>query len=297
MENLKCNFALLSAFALEETVCKMLKSIPNLLSVTVTQLVCHRKLLCHSSSSSFRYILVTSSASSFSLTRKAAFLKKCNVYSLSCSSPLHLSAFSFKSKSKKASGKIQQLIRPADAADVVDLTEIENDMKSIVDKLKNDFVKNFRVGSDIPLEELQVNIDDDPYALNEIAQISKPSPRLIELDLVSFPEFVPAVKNAIEKSKWNLNPSAKGTIIKVPIPQATADHRANVAKAAKQRLGTCKNDLHRLVLDLEKEIKHKHVAEDLEKILKQQLKIYSNHYAAEADKIYKGKEQEILHPS
>jgi len=214
--------------------------------------------------------------------------------------PIHSSANVYKTKGKKDKGskKIQQLIRPVDAAHVLDLNQVQTVMKEKVEELKIDYAKEFRIGANIPLEQIEVVIEGDTYALNEVAQISKPSPRLVQVDMISFPEFVKVAEMAIRESKWNLNPSITGTIIKVPIPQATAEHRNTVAKNAKQRLGVCKKDLQNIVQDIELDLKqHKSESEDLIRILKQQVKIFYEHYTDEVDILFKGKEKEILHPS
>ena len=213
---------------------------------------------------------------------------------------LHASAVLCKVKGKKvkSSKKIQELIRPADAAKLLDLEDVQMSMKDKVAQLKTDYARDFRIGADIPLEQIDVVIEGDTYALNEVAQINKPSPRLIQVDMISFPEFVKVAEKAIRASKWNLNPSVSGTIIKIPIPQATAEHRAAVAKHAKQRLRLCKDELLGVVSDIERDLKqHKTESEDLIHILNQQIKIYCDHFVGEAEALFKGKEKEILHPS
>ena len=210
----------------------------------------------------------------------------------------HASSIHFKAKGKKTSGKIKEVIRAVDAAEVVDLDEVQNNLKAVINNLKNDYAVDYRVGSDIPLDELEVVIEGDTYALNEVAQISRPSPHLIQIDMVDFPEFVSVVEKAICSSKWNLNPVVTGTILKVSIPQATAERRTMISKAAKQRLTSSKLELREIVNDLHKSFKnHEKMTDDFEHILKQQISIYFDHFVAEAESLYKGKEKEILNPS
>ena len=254
---------------------------------------CTRKLskyqLCNGCGSFFNLVKGTSVLSGFS---------KHNIVIIA--SPIHTSAIAYKAKGKKdkSQKKIQQLIRAVDAAHVLDLEEVQITMKEKVEELKIDFAKEFRIGADIPLEQIEVVIEGDTFALNEIAQISKPSPRLVQVDMISFPEFVKVAEIAIRDSKWNLNPSVTGTIIKVPIPQATAEHRKTVADNAKKRLDVCKIDLRTIVNDVESDLKqHKNESEDLIHILKQQITLFCDHYVAEAEVLFKGKEKEILHPS
>ena len=216
-----------------------------------------------------------------------------------CFCPLYTSTMCQKSKGKKekAIKKIQQVIRHTDAAEVLDLDEVQQNMIDKVEQLKTDFAKDFRIGSDIPLDQVEIIIEGDSYLLNEVAQITKPSPRLVQVDMISFPEFVKTAENAIRSSRWNLNPSVSGTIIKVPIPQPSAEHRATVAKAAKQRFGDCKRELHDLVKETESFLKQQKIAKDFDFVLKQQINIYCDHYIAEAETMFKGKEKELLHPS
>lgn len=210
----------------------------------------------------------------------------------------HHSCALWKSKGKKTGSKLKQVIRAVDAAEVVDLDKVQEDMKSLVNDLKNDYAIDYRVGSDLPLDQIEVVIEGDTYTLNEVAQISKLSPYLVQIDMIDFPELVDTVKNAICATKWNLNPSVAGTIIKVPIPQVNAERRTMIAKAAKQRLGMCKQDLRNHVSNVYQSFrKHEKLTEDFEYLLKQQITIYLDHFLEEAESLYKGKEKEVLQPS
>ncbi|CAK8698632.1 ribosome-recycling factor-like [Clavelina lepadiformis] len=199
-------------------------------------------------------------------------------------------------KKSQHSTKIQEIVRPTDVEDVVDLIAIQNNMKECLHQLQEDFSKDFRVGADLKkFENLQISVEGEEYALSELAQITKQPPHTITVDLSSFPEYIKTVDHALRGDKLSYNPSITGTLIKIPIPRATGEHKTAVAKNAKQRCGQCKLEIHKIVKEVEHAlVQEKHTSKDTSDVIKQQIKIYSDHYCLLADSLYKGKEKEIL---
>ncbi|XP_009862376.2 ribosome-recycling factor-like [Ciona intestinalis] len=214
---------------------------------------------------------------------------------------IHTTTFLRKSKSKKGKTqmKIREVIRPRDAEEVLDLLEVENEMKKCVLLLQDTYTKEFKVGADLSIfEQMTINIENDRYPLNEIGQVSKPTQRMIVVDMESFPQYIKEAEAVIRDSNMNLNPNTTGTLIKVAIPQVTAEHRQLVAKKAKERLNLCNDKLRNIKAINEKLAKnHEGLTENLEHGIKEQLSIYLEHYKTKAMEVYKAKEKELLHPA
>ncbi|XP_051023047.1 ribosome-recycling factor, mitochondrial isoform X2 [Acomys russatus] len=130
----------------------------------------------------------------------------------------------FATKKAKAKGKGQSQARvninAALVEDVIDLEEVDEEMKSVMEALKDNFNKTLNIrtapGS---LDHVTVVTADGKLALNQIGQISMKSPQLILVNMASFPECTAAAIKAIRESGMNLNPEVEGTLIRVPIPK------------------------------------------------------------------------------
>lgn len=130
----------------------------------------------------------------------------------------------FATKKAKAKGKGQPQARvninTALVEDIISLEEVDEDMKSVTEALKENFNKTLNIrtapGS---LDHITVVTADGKLALNQIGQISMKSPQLILVNMASFPECTAAAIKAIRESGMNLNPEVEGTLIRVPIPK------------------------------------------------------------------------------
>ncbi|XP_052038314.1 ribosome-recycling factor, mitochondrial isoform X2 [Apodemus sylvaticus] len=131
----------------------------------------------------------------------------------------------FATKKAKAKGKGQPQARvninTALVEDIISLEEVDEDMKSVMEALKDNFNKTLNIrtapGS---LDHITVVTADGKLALNQIGQISMKSPQMILVNMASFPECTAAAIKAIRESGMNLNPEVEGTLIRVPIPKS-----------------------------------------------------------------------------
>uniref|UniRef100_A0A2K5PUT1 Ribosome-recycling factor, mitochondrial n=1 Tax=Cebus imitator TaxID=2715852 RepID=A0A2K5PUT1_CEBIM len=145
----------------------------------------------------------------------------------------------FATKKAKAKGKGQSQTRvninTALVEDIINLEEVNEDMKSVIEALKDNFNKtlNIRI-SPGSLDQIAVVTADGKLAFNQISQISMGAPQLILVNMASFPDCTAAAIKAIRGSGMNLNPEVEGTLIRVPIPQVTREHREMLVKLAKQ---------------------------------------------------------------
>ncbi|KFQ40225.1 hypothetical protein N332_07857 [Mesitornis unicolor] len=203
--------------------------------------------------------------------------------------------------SKKAKGKGQTQakvnISAALVEDIINLEETSDDMQAVVEALKEDFSRNLSVRtSPGALDHIIVVTKDGKFPLNQLGQISQTSPQLMIVNMTDFPESTAAATKAIRQSGMNLNPEADGTIIRVPIPTVTREHRESLAKLAKQSTNKSKEALRKVrskSINQVKKFKSK-VSEDTLWLLEKQIQQMADGAAAEMDKLLAAKTKELL---
>ncbi|XP_048822122.1 ribosome-recycling factor, mitochondrial [Lagopus muta] len=202
---------------------------------------------------------------------------------------------------KKAKGKGQTQakvnISAALVEDIINLEETNTDMQAVVEALKEDFNRNLNVRtSQGALDHITVTTKDGKFPLNQLGQISQKSPQLIVVNMTNFPESTAAAMKAIRESGMNLNPEVDGTLIRVPVPKVTREHRENLAKLAKQSTNKSKEALRKVrskSINQVKKFKSK-VSEDTIWLLEKQIQQMADSASAEMDKLLAAKTKELL---
>jgi ribosome recycling factor len=117
-----------------------------------------------------------------------------------------------------------------------DLNTLKQDlsrrMDGALDTLKREFA-GLRTGRASPalLEPVRVEAYGSEMPITQVGTIGVPEPRMITVQVWDR-SMVSAVEKAIRDSGLGLNPSSDGQLVRVPIPQLTAERRAELAKAA-----------------------------------------------------------------
>ncbi|NXP53938.1 RRFM protein, partial [Heliornis fulica] len=202
---------------------------------------------------------------------------------------------------KKAKGKGQTQARVNISAalveDIINLEEAKEEMQGVVEALKEDFSRNLSVRTSAgALDHIMVMTKDGKFPLNQLGQISQKSPQLILVNMINFPESTAAATKAIRESGMNLNPDVDGTIIRVPIPKVTREHRESLAKLAKQSTNKSKEALRKVRsknINQVKKFKNK-VSEDTIWLLEKQIQQMADDTAVEMDKLLAAKTKELL---
>ncbi|XP_021399339.2 ribosome-recycling factor, mitochondrial [Lonchura striata] len=202
---------------------------------------------------------------------------------------------------KKAKGKGQSQakvnISAALVEDIINLEETNEDMQAVVEALKEDFSRNLSVRtSPGALDHITVMTKDGKFPLNQLGQISQKSPQLMIVNMTSFPESTAAAAKAIRESGMNLNPEVDGTVIRVPVPKVTREHRESLAKLAKQFTNKSKEALRKVrskSITQVKKSKNK-VSEDTIWLLEKQIQQMADEAATEMDKLLAAKTKELL---
>jgi len=113
--------------------------------------------------------------------------------------------------------------------DVV-LEEAKGDMDKAIRSLRIELQK-VRTGRANPalLDGIQVDYYGTPTALNQLANVSVPDPRLIVVSPYD-KGSIQAVEKAIQAAGLGLTPSNDGKLVRVPIPPLTEERRKELVK-------------------------------------------------------------------
>uniref|UniRef100_F6QJ57 Ribosome-recycling factor, mitochondrial n=1 Tax=Ornithorhynchus anatinus TaxID=9258 RepID=F6QJ57_ORNAN len=146
------------------------------------------------------------------------------------------------------------------------------------------------------LDHISVPTEDGKFSLNQLAQISMKSPQLVLVNMANFPECTAAAIKAIRESGMNLNPEVDGTIIRVPIPKVTREHREMLVKLAKQNTNKAKESLRKVRTNAMNKLKKSKdkVAEDTIRLIEKKIGQMADDMVAEMDKQLAVKTKELL---
>jgi ribosome recycling factor len=114
----------------------------------------------------------------------------------------------------------------------IDLTDIQRRMEGAISVLENDFL-GLRTGraSISMLDPVMVDAYDSKMPLNQLGNISAPEARLLTVQVWD-QSMVESVEKSIRESDLGLNPQTEGNLIRIPIPDLSADRRDELAKVA-----------------------------------------------------------------
>lgn len=108
-------------------------------------------------------------------------------------------------------------------------------------KALSDDVRLIRTGRASPalVERLEVECYGAPTALNQVATISAPEPRLLAIRPWD-PSTLSAIERAILASDLGLTPDNDGRIIRLPIPRLSEERRRHLVKVVRNRVEEAK---------------------------------------------------------
>ncbi len=111
-------------------------------------------------------------------------------------------------------------------------TDLTRRMDGAMETLRRDF-GGLRTGRASPalLEPVKVEAYGTEVPITQVGTIGVPEPRMITVQVWDR-TLVGAVERAIRDCGLGLNPGSDGQVVRVPIPQLTAERRGELAKAA-----------------------------------------------------------------
>lgn len=182
-----------------------------------------------------------------------------------------------------------------------DLTALKDDltrrMDGAVETLRRDFA-GLRSGRASPalLEPVKVEAYGSEVPITQVGSIGVPEARMLTVQVWDR-QLVGAVERAIRDSGLGLNPAADGQIVRVPIPQLTAERRVELAKAAGRYAEGARiavRGVRRDGMDQIKGFEKKHeIGEDDTKTWSDEVQKLTDQYIKRVDEALTDKEREI----
>ena len=164
--------------------------------------------------------------------------------------------------------------------------------------LKSNFqaVRSGRASSSI-VDNLQVESYGQNMKLKDLATVSIPEARTVKINVWDINQ-VNSVEKAISSSNLGLNPMTEGQVIRINIPELTADRRAEYAKNIRSMSEDAKIAIRNIRQDgmnsLKKEAASNSVAEDEQKKIQDNIQALTDKYVDIINTLSKVKETEIL---
>ncbi|AFV03112.1 Ribosome recycling factor [Dehalobacter sp. UNSWDHB] len=178
------------------------------------------------------------------------------------------------------------------------LNDAEEKMHKTEEVLKKDLA-SVRAGRANPavLDKVSVDYYGTPTPINQLANVSVPDPRMITIQPWD-KSSIKDIEKAILKSDLGLMPSNDGMVIRLNIPQLTAERRAEIVKTVKKKAEDAKvavRNIRRELIDEIKQLeKDKTVSEDDSKKGQEKAQKLTDKTVKDIDEILEKKEKEIM---
>lgn len=180
--------------------------------------------------------------------------------------------------------------------------EVLDDLKKEMEKTLAAFRKELsRTRTGRATTALLEGIHADYYGaktpLIQLATMSAPEPRLLVIQPFDKAALA-AIEKAIQQSDLNLNPLSDGKILRVPIPELTADRRKEIVrhlhKVAEDFRVSMRAHRHDSLELLKEMLKEKELTEDDSRRAREKVEAATKEYLERVDKALKAKEEEVL---
>lgn len=146
------------------------------------------------------------------------------------------------------------------------------------------------------LDELRVDYYGTPTAIQQVANVSVPEPRMIQIQPWEA-SMVKEIEKAILTSDLGINPTNDGKTVRLLFPELTEERRKELAKDVKKKGENAKvaiRNIRRDANDSFKKLAKEDVSEDEIKQLEDQAQKMTDKYIADVDRAVEAKTKEIL---
>ena len=178
------------------------------------------------------------------------------------------------------------------------LAQYNEKMQKSLDNLLAEF-GGIRAGRANPhvLDKIKVDYYGTPTALQQVANINVPEPRMIQIQPWEA-SLVKEIEKAIMTSDLGINPTNDGKLIRLVFPELTEERRKELAKDIKKKGESAKvavRNIRRDANDAFKKLsKSADISEDEIKELEDGVQKLTDKYIAQIDKAVDEKNKEIL---
>ncbi len=177
------------------------------------------------------------------------------------------------------------------------LLQFDDKMQKTMNNLAEEF-GGIRAGRANPhvLDKLRVDYYGTPTPIQQVANVSVPEPRMIQIQPWEA-SMVREIEKAIMTSDLGINPTNDGKTIRLLFPELTEERRKELAKDVKKKGENAKvaiRNIRRDANDSFKKLAKEDVSEDEIKNLEENAQKLTDKYIAEVDKAVEVKTKEIL---
>ena len=178
------------------------------------------------------------------------------------------------------------------------LVQFDEKMQKTMNNLGEEF-GSIRAGRANPhvLDKLRVDYYGTPTPIQQVANVSMPEPRMIQIQPWEA-SMVREIEKAIMTSDLGINPTNDGKVIRLMFPELTEERRKELAKDVKKKGESAKVAIRNIRRDandsFKKLAKSAEISEDEIKELEERAQKLTDKYIAEIDKAVESKTKEIL---
>lgn len=146
------------------------------------------------------------------------------------------------------------------------------------------------------LNRIMVDYYGTPTPIQQVANVSVPEPRMIQIQPWD-KSMIKAVVKAIQTSDLGINPNNDGSVIRLVFPELTEERRKELVKDVKKKGEAAKvalRNIRRDGNDSFKKLKGTEVSEDEIKDMEDELQKMTDKYVKEVDKAVDSKSKEVM---
>ena len=147
------------------------------------------------------------------------------------------------------------------------------------------------------LDRILVDYYGSPTPINQVANISIPEPRIIQIAPWE-QSMLKVIEKEIQKSDLGINPTNDGKIIRLLLPELTEERRKELVKQTRKMAEECKIAVRAIRRDANEQIKkmkkHNTITEDDQKAAEDKIQKATDKIIKEVDAITAEKEKELM---
>ena len=181
---------------------------------------------------------------------------------------------------------------------MIEIKQYEDKMKKSIDSLLEEF-DAIRAGRANPhiLDKLKVDYYGSPTGLQQVANISVPEAKIIQIQPWES-SLIKEIEKAILVSDLGLTPNNDGKVIRLVFPDLTETRRKELAKDIKKKGDNSKVAVRNIRRDandaFKKQSKANEISDDDLKIAEDKIQKMTDKYVTEIDRAVDEKTREIL---
>lgn len=178
------------------------------------------------------------------------------------------------------------------------LSTIHDRMNKTLEHIRREFstIRTGRASASL-VDGLDVDYYGSSVALNQLANISVPEPRLLMITPYD-KGALGSIEKAILKSDLGLTPNNDGRVIRIPIPELTEERRKNLVKVVRRLAEDTRVSIRNIRREANEQIKKSEkngdIPEDESHRIVDEVQKVTGEYITKVDEILKMKEKEIM---